>query len=97
LPPKSPQMSAPTLKTLRALLLAGDDRLTGTAIMRSEGIKAGTLYPLLKRLEFAGWIRGDWEDADPKKLGRPLHKFYRLTNLGRERATAELKALQLGE
>jgi DNA-binding PadR family transcriptional regulator len=90
-------MSAPTLKALRALLIAGDEPLNGTAIMRREGLKAGTLFPMLKRLEAAGWVTGEWEAEDPKVLGRPRQKFYRLTDLGRERATAELKALQLGE
>lgn len=96
MPPKSPQMSAPTLKALRAMLLAGDEALNGTAIMRREGLKAGTLFPMLKRLEAAGWISGEWEQGDPKQLGRPLQKFYRLTDMGRERAKAEFDALRLG-
>ena len=44
-------------------------------------IKEGTLYPVLYRLEDAGWVVPEW---DPPARGVP-RKIYRLTEDGRER------------
>lgn len=45
-------------------------------------IKEGTLYPLLHRLEDAGYIVGEWHAEDRE---RP-RKYYRITPKGRSRA-----------
>jgi PadR family transcriptional regulator PadR len=42
-------------------------------------IKGGTLYPLLARLERAGWVSTHWGAGD----GGPGRKFYELTDPGR--------------
>lgn len=44
-------------------------------------IKEGTLYPVLYRLEDAGWVVPEW---DPPARGVP-RKVYRLTEAGQER------------
>ena len=54
----------------------------GLELMRAASLKSGTLYPMLARLERAGWITGAWEDADPRELGRPRRRIYRLTGEG---------------
>ncbi len=41
--------------------------------------KGGTLYPLLGRLEKAGWVGARWGAGD----GGPGRKFYELTDAGR--------------
>lgn len=41
-------------------------------------LKAGTLYPLLHRLEADGWVKGKLEDSVGRK-----RKWYRLTAAGR--------------
>jgi DNA-binding PadR family transcriptional regulator len=60
----------------------------GFWIAHSTGIKTGTLYPLLRRLEDRGYVTAKWEKGTPEGLGRPLRRFYSLTNKGRKlRAT----------
>ncbi|MCG8407837.1 MAG: PadR family transcriptional regulator [Phycisphaerales bacterium] len=41
-------------------------------------VQAGTLYPILHRLEYAGAITSRWED-----VGERRRKWYRLTRAGR--------------
>ncbi len=43
-------------------------------------VKGGTLYPLLARLQDAGWVAGEWE---PGRAG-PGRKVFRLTAAGRD-------------
>lgn len=62
------------------------NELTGSA----PEVKEGTLYPLLHRLEDAGYVSSDWEAQDRQ---RP-RKYYVLTNSGAqqlERLRAEWK------
>lgn len=56
----------------------GADRY-GLDLMRASGYPSGTLYPILTRLERAGWIEARWEDLDPALAGRPARRYYRLT------------------
>ncbi|OLT48105.1 PadR family transcriptional regulator [Cellulosimicrobium sp. CUA-896] len=41
-------------------------------------LKGGTLYPLLKRLEDAGWVVAEWRPGE----GGPGRKYYVLTGAG---------------
>lgn len=43
-------------------------------------ISEGTLYPMLHRMEAAGYVRGRWEKA----TGRRRIRFYALTAKGRQ-------------
>ena len=43
-------------------------------------LKGGTLYPLLKRLEDAGWVVTEWRPGE----GGPGRKYYALTRAGSE-------------
>lgn len=45
-------------------------------------VKAGTLYPLLSRLEEAGHVEVEWRPGE----GGPGRKFFALTTSGRESA-----------
>lgn len=74
-----------TQTTLRILetFMAGQP-LSGAQIGRATGIASGSCYPILSRLERAGWLSGTWEDIDPRQAGRPRSRFYHLTEL-RER------------
>ena len=92
---RDPRMSAPTLKVLRFLLVENTTEASGAAISKATGVGAGTLYPLLARLEKARWIEGEWEKIDPKEEGRPRRRFYKLTGPGVTRTRAELTELQL--
>ncbi|MGU3475668.1 PadR family transcriptional regulator [Methylobacterium sp. D48H] len=92
---RDPRLSAPTLKVLKFLLAANSAEASGAAISKATGVGAGTLYPLLARLEKAKWIEGNWEKIDPKEEGRPKRRFYNLTGIGVTRARSALSELQM--
>jgi len=74
---------------LAVLALIADERRYGydllsalsTATGGSLGIKEGTLYPVLHRLEDAGYVEAAWE-AEGRAKPR---KYYAITRAGRER------------
>jgi len=59
----------------------------GLELGAAAGLKSGTIYPLLARLEKAGWLESEWEDVDPSVVGRPRRRLYRLTGHGLKMAT----------
>ena len=89
-----PRITGPTLKVLGALLSSGSAELSGAEISRATKLASGTLYPILFRLERAGWLESRWEDDDPKVLGRPRRRFYHATALGARNARAAVKDLE---
>lgn len=92
---RDPRMSGPTLKVLKLLIEKPKDEHSGAGISKLTKVGAGTLYPLLARLEQAGWIIGEWEDIDATAAGRPKRRFYRLTGLGQTRARAAFAEFQI--
>jgi DNA-binding PadR family transcriptional regulator len=64
----------------------------GFDLMRRTGLRSGTLYPILLRLEATGWLTSRIEDVDAAQIGRPRRRFYRLTGEGERAARAELEA-----
>lgn len=52
----------------------------GYDLARLAGIKSGTLYPLLIRLEEGGYLEAEWQPAP--QPGRPPRHAYRLTASG---------------
>lgn len=89
------RLSQPSLRVLRFLLTHPRDKNSGAAIAKAARVGSGTLYPLLARLEKAGWLIGEWETADPREVGRPRRRFYTLTGLGHRCAQRALSDLQL--
>lgn len=87
-----PRLSTPTLKVLGALMSATDD-LSGADVARATGLASGTLYPILIRLEEAGWLASQWEKEVPEVLGRPRRRIYRVTGLGARKARAAMSEL----
>jgi PadR family transcriptional regulator, regulatory protein PadR len=67
----------------------GED-VYGLEIIRARGVKSGTLYPLLDRLEAAGVLESVWEDLNPTEEGRPRRRIYHLTGIGQTWASATL-------
>ncbi len=68
----------------------------GLELAKAAGLKSGTLYPILARLEAAGWIQGSWERIDPRAEGRRRRRYYKLTSSGvfaAERVRLELEHL----
>ena len=80
-------MSLQTLKVLDVFLENPTSPLSGADVHQVCGIASGTLYPILLRLEAAGWFTSRWETVDPSSAGRPRRRLYRLTQTGVRRAT----------
>ena len=87
-----PRMTRQTFTLL--LILSRQSEASGADLARESGFKSGTLYPILLRLEAAGWLASRWEEGEPASLGRPRRRYYRITAIGQhhmasERATME--------
>lgn len=89
-----PRITGPTIKVLRALLESPKIELSGAEVARATKLASGTLYPILLRLEHAGWLESHWESEDPKTLGRPRRRFYKPTALGIKKANLAMDELQ---
>lgn len=70
------------------MLNTGDQDLWGLRICHLTGLKSGTVYPILARLEERGWATARWEAADPVEQGRPRRRFWSLTTAGHAAAVA---------
>jgi DNA-binding PadR family transcriptional regulator len=68
-----------------------DEELYGLKIAQNAGRKAGSVYPILARLEQAGWIESSWERDERDERG-PRRRFYRLAPDGLAAARALLIA-----
>jgi DNA-binding MarR family transcriptional regulator len=90
---RAPRLTHASLKVLRALLDSPTVRLSGADLHKRSGVFTGTLYPMLLRFEAAGWMESEWENIDPKKVGRPRKRFYWLTPTGLARAHAALASV----
>jgi DNA-binding PadR family transcriptional regulator len=77
-----PRLSHQVLRVMRVFLERPKEGLAGSDIWRQTGVFTGTLYPILMRLERAGWLDSKWEQLDPSEAGRPRKRLYRLTGLG---------------
>lgn len=77
-----PRMTVQTCAVLAEFDKDPDAELYGFEIGRATGLQPGTLYPILKRLEGAGWLTARWE---LKPAGRTGHVrcYYALTYEGR--------------
>jgi DNA-binding PadR family transcriptional regulator len=85
-------MSGATLHVLSVLAERPTDAHYGLDICRATGLKGGTVYPILARLEKAGMVASTWEDIDPKVEGRSPRRNYYLTSSGYEFARQALEA-----
>ena len=77
-------LSAHARRVLALLAEAGRGWCHGYELCRRAGIRSGTLYPLLIRLEAQGQLEAEWQA--PAEPGRPPRHAYRLTETGRKLA-----------
>ena len=76
---------SPIARNVLAALLSAHGRWShGYELARLAGVKSGTLYPLLIRLEAQGYLIAEWQA--PAEKGRPPRHAYRLTAAGVELA-----------
>lgn len=68
--------SSQTRDLVAALLLRPEEWRHGYDLSKETGLKSGTLYPILMRLEKQGWLETRWEE--PAATGRPSRHLYRL-------------------
>ncbi|WP_442956933.1 helix-turn-helix transcriptional regulator [Porphyrobacter sp. HT-58-2] len=52
---------------------------SGADVCKLSSLPSGTVYPILGRLESAGWLNSQWENIDPRAAGRPRRRFYFLS------------------
>lgn len=71
-----------TVQAVKILRLITRRPSCGADIMRELGIKSGSLYPCLKRFETWGLVYSSLERGTPQALGRPLRRFYVVTEAG---------------
>lgn len=86
---RSRALSGHARALLAALAESGGDWRHGYDLARATGLRSGTLYPLLIRLEAQGFLEAEWQP--PAAAGRPPRHAYRLTAAGRELARREVE------
>lgn len=77
-------LSSTARSILSLLAEAGSGWSYGYDLCRKGGVKSGTLYPLLIRLEEQNHLEAQWL---PAEAGRPPRHVYRLTATGRRLAS----------
>ena len=60
----------------------------GLLVIKSSGRPAGTVYPILERLEQSGWVTSSWEEDDLRQ--GPRRRYYELTEDGAAAARAAI-------
>ena len=90
------RMSLQTLQVLEVFLADPSQASSGADVHQRCGLASGTLYPILLRLEGAGWLTSRWESIDPSAAGRPRRRLYRLTSTGLRRASEVFASFNRG-
>ena len=90
------RLSLQTLRVLEAFLDDPAEPLSGADVRKRGHLTSGTLYPILLRLESAGWLASRWEQVDPATVGRPRRRLYRLTSSGLRRASEVFASFSRG-
>jgi PadR family transcriptional regulator, regulatory protein PadR len=90
-----PRITSQTLKVLAILMSDTRGEISGAEIGRMTNLASGTLYPILMRLEEAGWAESRWEVGDPHRLGRPRRRLYRITGVGIRKAQLAVREITL--
>jgi DNA-binding PadR family transcriptional regulator len=85
-----PRLTHQSLRVLNVFLSNPTIELAGSDVFDETRLASGTLYPILMRLEDAGWLKSRWEPIDSAAAGKPRRRLYHFTALGQTRATAAL-------
>src|SRR4051794_41236353 len=88
------RVTTSVMRVLSAFLADVDADRYGLDLMHDTALASGTLYPILVRLERAGWVASRWEEIDPAAEGRPSRRYYRLTTEGAAEARREVAFMQ---
>lgn len=85
---RSPRVSRAAQVVLEAFLADPTRELSGIEVCTVAGVRAGSVHPVLARLEGMGWLESRWEDLDTGEDRRPPRRCYRLTGVGGALAAA---------
>jgi PadR family transcriptional regulator PadR len=77
-------------KSVAELLSALDNPVWGLEVCRRLALMPGTVYPILQRMELAGWVTSQWEAPEEKTSG-PRRRIYAVTPEGRLELTEYLE------
>jgi len=64
----------------------------GLAIIKQSGRPAGSVYPILERLETSGWVTSSWEENDERS--GPRRRYYELTAEGATAARSTIASFR---
>jgi DNA-binding PadR family transcriptional regulator len=87
------RLTIPVARVLAVFLSDVGTARYGVDLMEQAGLGSGTVYPILQKLQAAGWVSSEWEQEDPTELGRPVRRYYLLTPNGAELARQRLAEL----
>lgn len=75
-----------------SVLDSGGQPTWGLAVIKQSGRPAGSVYPILERLERAGWVTSSWEENDERS--GPRRRYYALTADGAVAARSAILAFR---
>jgi PadR family transcriptional regulator, regulatory protein PadR len=84
--------SKQTISLLRVFLEQPGKWRYGYDLSKETGLKSGSLYPILMRLDDRGFLESGWRDSP--EPGRPPRHTYRLTKSGAAFAREQLSAVE---
>ncbi|HKT01324.1 MAG TPA: helix-turn-helix transcriptional regulator [Rugosimonospora sp.] len=87
------QITRNVVVLLQAFLADVHEQRYGFELMKITGFPSGKLYPMLAKLEAAGWLDSEMEDVDSSAVGRPPRRWYRLSERGTAAARHEVAVL----
>jgi PadR family transcriptional regulator, regulatory protein PadR len=73
-------LSNQAVTVLEAIADARHEWSYGLEISKATGLKSGSLYPILMRLDERGMLESCW--LEPERPGRPPRHGYRITKAG---------------
>src|SRR5216684_1182114 len=84
-----------TLPTTLVLQAIADGARYGFVIADRTGLRTGTVYPALRRLDTLGFVRSSWEsERIARREQRPARRYYEITARGTEALDVAAKRLQ---
>jgi len=71
------RVTTTTIEVLKCIYSLDGVAVWGLEISKLTGLKTGTVYPILERLELLGWLTSEWENTQDRN--GPRRRTYRLT------------------
>jgi PadR family transcriptional regulator, regulatory protein PadR len=84
-----------TMAAILVLQAIANGHKYGFDIVDVTGYPTGTVYPALRRLEYAGHLRSAWErESTALKDARPQRRYYAITPAGAKALAAAVRPLR---